>query len=226
MGGRGAASGFGSGASTGSGPRGAGGTFYDRTDKFKGMKLHEFENAIRDRKTEYIGLFDANGDLIVAGTSGRNGSVAIPTGHPEFSKAVTLTHNHPSDGGRGIGGTFSEADVANHAFLQMANHAPNLKQTRAVASGKGENTYIIQNGANADTRALYQMATRFKINNTLRKQGTKTLDAVRSVVALKYGKKLSSDEESSIWLGGIKRVWKDNTAKVGFDYIEVKKPRW
>lgn len=226
MGGRGSASGFGSGTSTGSGPAGAGGKFYDRTAQFAGMSLHEFENAIRDRKTEYIGLFDAQGNLIVAGTSGRDGSVAIPTGHPEFSKAVTLTHNHPSAGSRGIGGTFSEADVINHAWLQMAGAAPSLGQTRAVASGKGENTYIIRNGANADVAKLHTIAHQIKAQGIMQKTGDKVLDEVKSAVALKYGKNLSFKEENMIWLGGMKRVWKDNAVKAGFDYVEVKKARW
>lgn len=225
MGGRGSASGFGSGASTGAGPAGAGGVFYDRTSKFAGMSLHEFENAIRDRKTEYIGLFDAEGNLIVAGTSGRKGSVAIPTGHPGFSKAVTLTHNHPSTDGRGIGGTFSEADVINHAWLQMTDRAQ-LRQTRAVANGKGENTYIIRNGANANAAKLHKIAHNIRSSGTMSKTGQSVLDAVTNIVALKHGKSLSPIEQNAIYLGGMKRVWKNETGNAGFDYIEIKKARW
>lgn len=224
MGGRGSASGFGSSASTGAGP-GTGGVFYDYTAKFAGMSLHEFENAIRDRKDEYIGLFDANGELIVAGTSGKHGSVAIPTGHPDFGKAVTLTHNHPIDSDRGIGGTFSEADVINHAWLQMSGKAQ-LQQTRAVAGGKGENTYIINNGVNADAKKLHSIAHGIMTNDVMSATGIKVLDAVKNVVALKYGKTLSIPEQNAIYLGSMKRVWKENANKAGFDYVEVKKSRW
>lgn len=37
--------------------------FYDKTEKFANMSMHEFENAIRDKSVEYVGLFDANGNL-------------------------------------------------------------------------------------------------------------------------------------------------------------------
>lgn len=225
MGGRGGASGFDTGTSTGA-DRKSGAKFYDRTAQFEGMTLHEFENAIRDKKTEYIGLFDKEGKLIVAGTSGQKGSVAVPTGHPEFSKTVTLTHNHPSAHGRGIGGTFSEADVINHAWLQVKGAAPSLQQTRAVASGKGENTYIMRNGAKANVNHLLQTAQLIDKSNTMSKTGNKVLDAVKATVALKYGKTLSSVEQNMVYLGALKRIWKDRASKSGFDYIEVKKSRW
>lgn len=81
FGGRGADSGYSGDASTGGDGRKVS-RFYDKTDKYKGMTMHEFENAIRDKKTEFIGIYDKNGKLIVAGTSGNKGSVAVPSNAP------------------------------------------------------------------------------------------------------------------------------------------------
>lgn len=223
MGGRGASSGFGSGVTTGT--RGSGGQFYDRTGQYSGMTLHEFENAIRDKSTEYIGLFDAKGQLIVAGTSGQTGAVAVPTEHPRFGEAVILTHNHPSDGTRGIGGTFSEADVKNHAWLALQGKAA-LQQTRAVASGKGENTYILRNRSDASPMNLLVTARGIENTGKMAKTGKSVVTKVEDAVYKKYGRHLSDTAHNSVYLGGMKRVWKDETGKAGYDYVEVKKARW
>ena len=110
FGGRGANSGYGQGISTG-GDGSRVSAFYDKTKKYQGMTIHQFENAVRDKSVEYIGLYDKDGKLIVAGTSNNKGAVAIPTGHPNFKDAVTLTHNHPYKGRRIIGHNHTEATM-------------------------------------------------------------------------------------------------------------------
>ena len=99
-------SGWGKGINTGEGSRAT--AFYDKTKRFANMSIHEFENAIREKSVEYVGLFDKDGKLVVAGTSNNKGAVAIPTMHPDFEKAVTLTHNHPNGDKRVIGGLFPQ----------------------------------------------------------------------------------------------------------------------
>ena len=135
FGGRGANSGYGQGTSTG-GEGSRVSAFYDKTKKYQGMSIHQFENAVRDKSVEYIALYDKDGKLIVAGTSNNKGAVVIPTGHPNFKDAVTLTHNHPYKGRRIIGGSFSGADVQNHLRFGFKG------ETRAVSNGPNENTYI------------------------------------------------------------------------------------
>ena len=93
--------------------------FYDKTKIYKGMSVEEFERRTRNRKNEYVGLYDDNGKIIIAGTSYNKGAVAIPTTHPSFKKVNSLTHNHPYHGERQLGGSFSGADVYNHIMLNM-----------------------------------------------------------------------------------------------------------
>lgn len=56
FGGRGANSGFGGDMDTGDSGRRVT-KFIDKTNKYKGMSIHEFENAIREKPVEYVGLF-------------------------------------------------------------------------------------------------------------------------------------------------------------------------
>jgi len=219
MGGRGQATKYGQGNMSGD-KRNL--TFYDHTDKYKGMPLHEFENKIRDRKHEWIGLTDENGNIVIAGTSHNSGSVAIPKNHPDFNKARTLTHNHPYDSERPIGATFSSADIKVHATFNNL-----FTQTRAVSGGKNENTYIIKSksGAKQSPQKLYKYAqsmTQSKLNTIMDKsisKAKKKFDA--------KGKKMTTAQMNQIGLGSIKKVWKNEKINMfGYDYIEVKKARW
>lgn len=144
-GGRGASSSYG-------GDRNTGGTgkpmkFYDKTKSFQGMTKHEFENAIRDKTVEYIGVFNDKGELLVAGTSYSPNAVGVPTNHPRWNEVHDLTHNHPykpaNEPNRTIGATFSTADVENHLALDIKG------ETRAVSNGPNENTYIFRAKAGA-----------------------------------------------------------------------------
>lgn len=193
--------------------------FYDKTEKFANMSMHEFENAIRDKSVEYVGLFDANGKLIVAGTSNNKGAVAIPTGHPDFKKAVTLTHNHPNGGGRVIGGSFSPADVKNHIRLGFAG------ESRAVANGQNENTYIFRNKKGAKQNSRKMIAAADKVEKEYGTRAQKSVDSVRRKLAAK-GKTLNG-KDNQVYIGTAKRMWKDSgVEKYGYEYIEVKKKRW
>lgn len=218
FGGRGADSGYGGGTSTSGGRRG-GGRFYDRTDKYKGMDLHTFENAIRDKSTEYIGIFDKDGNLVIAGTSGNKGSVAIPSNHPEFSKIHNLTHNHPYGDGRVIGGSFSEADVQNHLRLNIQG------ETRAVTNGPNENTYIFRAKAGTKQNVNGMIKAASKVGRDYKAKAQKTLDEVNKKLQ-KQGKSLNG-KTNQVYIGTAKRLWKNaNVDKYGYEYIDVTKKRW
>lgn len=214
MGGRGAS--YKGSSSTGNSDRKS--NFYE-VKKFKGMSLHEFENSIRDKDIEYLGLVDNKGNIITAGTSYNKGSVSIPTSHPEFSKAVGMTHNHPYSDGRSIGGTFSGADIKgmltfNHEFV------------RAVTNGKNENTYILKRKTNSNSRGLYKYADKMTSDSKIQKRGNAAIKKVREKLS-KQGKSLTRKQENQIFLGVQKHVWKNKIVKdLGFDYVEVKKSRW
>lgn len=223
MGGRGANSGYGGGTNTGNGTRGPS-RFFDKTAKYKGMTMHQFENAIRDKKVEYIGLYDKDGKLIVAGTSENSHAVAIPINHPDFGKAYTLTHNHPyapsDDPERTIGGTFSTADVRNHIRYGFKG------ETRAVSNGPNENTYIfrVKPGVKQDTAAFLKHADQAEA--AWKMTARLTVKSVEDRLA-KQKRALPTRRENQIVLGVAKHAWKsDEVAKSGYEYIEVKKPHW
>lgn len=217
FGGRGANSGYSGGRST-SGNRGAS-KFYDKTSKYQGMTMHEFENAIRDKKYENIGIFDKDGKLIIAGTSYNKGSVAIPSNHPDFNKMHDLTHNHPYQDGRVIGGSFSEADIQNHLRFNIPG------MTRAVSNGPNENTYIFRakNGAKTDINGMATAAN--KAGRQYADKAQRAVDAVRAKLAAQ-GKSLNG-RSNQVYIGTMKRIWKEtNVEKYGYEYIEIKKPKW
>lgn len=218
FGGRGADSGY--GGSHGTGKDGTGsGKFYDMTKKFSGMSIHEFENAIRANNEEYIGIFDKNGNLIVAGTSHNKGSVSIPERAPGFSKAHTLTHNHPSNDNRIIGGSFSEADVQNHLRLGLKG------ETRAVAVGPNEHTYIFRakKGAKQNPSGMARSAS--KVGNEYKSEAQKAINGVRKKLAQK-GKSLNG-KDNQVYIGTMKHLWKTaDIDKYGYEYIESRKARW
>ena len=213
MGGRGAWSGH--GASTGGGSGGA--SYKDVTKQFQGMDLHKFENTIRDRKTEYVGIFDEKGKLIKATTSGSSDHAGIPE---EAAGAAVLTHNHPYQGGRMIGGTFSEADVINHIQLGIGT-------TRAVTNGPNENTYILATKAGSNPRTLYSAAVMSRDNGKMEKIGTDAFTRVSADMKKKgYTDAQVQSKLGQIYIGSMKNFWKTEAANAKYDYIEVKKARW
>lgn len=221
-GGRGASSSYGGDKTTGGDGRPV--KFYDKTDRYKGMSVHEFENAVRDKTVEYIGLFDDKGNLVVAGTSYNPGRVAIPTNHPNFKEVQTLTHNHPykpvDDPNRTIGASFSDADVRNHVLFGFKG------ETRAVSNGPNENTYIFRakSGAKQNNTAMLKYTSEFK--DRFNKKAVANLNKVNSRLA-KEGKKLTEGQKNQVTLGAAKRVWKNHAVgKAGYEYIEVKKAHW
>lgn len=218
FGGRGANSGMGQGINTG-GINSRVTAFYDKTSKFQGMNIHEFENAVRDKSVEYIALYDKDGRIIVAGTSYNNGAVAVPTGHPKFKEAITLTHNHPYQGGRIVGGSFSGADVQNHLRLGLKG------ETRAVSNGPNENTYIFRakKGMNQNIQKMTSVAD--KMDGRYKATAQKTLDAVKKDLSAR-GRSLNG-KDNQVYIGTAKRLWKKaNVNRYGYEYIEVNKSRW
>ena len=169
------------------------------------MTIHQFENAVRDKSVEYIGLYDKDGKIIVAGTSNNIGAVAIPTGHPRFKDAVTLTHNHPYQGGRIIGGSFSGADVQNHLRFGFKG------ETRAVSNGPNENTYIFRakKGVNQNTTKMTSIAN--KMDSRYKATAQKTLDAVRKDLSSR-GKSLNG-MDNQVYIGTAKKTWEKGEVK-------------
>ena len=206
MGGRGAKSSYGDeGITTGDSGRPL--TFYDLTDKYKGMTIQEFEKAIRDRKVEYIGLADKNGKIIIAGSSNNEGAVAVPTTHPDFNKAKTLTHNHPYYGGRELGGSFSGADVKNHVTL-------GLDSSRATSK---EKTYIIRQGTTTkeQRKSMYSKAS--KSDSQWSKEVNTRINRLVS-----NGKQMSKETTARVRYGYGTRLWKNLARNSGYEYIEIK----
>lgn len=218
FGGRGANSGYGQGINTG-GDRARVSAFYDKTSKYKGMSIHQFENSVRDKGVEYIALYDKDGKLIVAGTSNNKGAVAVPTGHPRFKDAVTLTHNHPYQGGRIIGGSFSDADVQIHLRFGLKG------ETRAVSNGPNENTYIFRAKQGVKQNAKQMTAVANKIGNRYKSEAPKRTEKVKNDLK-KQGKSLNG-KDNQVYIGTAKRLWKNaKVERFGYEYIEVNKSRW
>lgn len=213
MGGRGAASGIGKSSKTG-GPM----KVYDETQRYKGYSIHQWENATRDKKVEHVALFNKDGNLIFAGTSHNKNSVAIPTGMINMSDVDTLTHNHPYNANRPIGGTFSEADVINSTLY-------GIRQTRAVSNGVKENTYILRATSGANTAGMHDEAHKIQSNNTMQNTGEKAYKKVKNRLA-KQGKQISLSMANQVAIGSMKQVWKDSASKYGYEYIEVKEKHW
>lgn len=215
MGGRGAfSSGGGMGGGTGAGgANGKGGIFYDKTSQFSGMSLKQFEDNIRGKSVEYVGLFESeSGQLIIAGTSNSKGHVAIPAmpAGTDYSK-ITLTHNHPSGAERGnIGGTFSPADVENHARMGFA-------QTRAVTSGTGEHAYILRTTANSDSSKLLKNIP--NVESNIRSKG----NALVKIVEKNIGTKLEKSQQTAVYLNSLKRMWAKAATDAGYEYYVQKK---
>ena len=221
-GGRGASSTFGGDTNTGGNGRPM--KFFDKTKKYQGMSKHDFENAIRDKTVEYIGIFNDKGELIVAGTSYNPNAVAVPTNHPRWNEVHDLTHNHPykpaNEPHRTIGASFSTADVTNHVMLGIKG------ETRAVSNGPNENTYIFRAkaGAKQNTKAFLKHAG--KAEASWKKTADKTVKAVESRLA-KKGQTLSPGQRKQVTYGVAKKVWQHKAVeKAGFEYIEVKKAHW
>lgn len=220
MGGRGSSSGARGGMGGGIGAPGRGNapaTFVDKTADFAGMGLHDFENAIRAKAQEYIGVFDKGGNLIIAGTSGKSGSVAMPVIPPGYNNAdLTVTHNHPSGGTRGLGGTFSPADIT-----QLAQNG--FSQMRAVANGKSEHTYIMRTTSASNPVALIGAAA---VSNT--KIHKAAVAGQKSIVDAMTGKgiNVSQKQRSIAYLGSIKNYWKPVAESSGYEYITLKKAPW
>jgi hypothetical protein len=186
--------------------------------------MHEFENAVRDKTVEYIGLFDDKGNLVVAGTSFNPGKVAIPTNHPQFKDAQTLTHNHPyrpaDDPDRTIGASFSEADVRNHVLFGFKG------ETRAVSNGPNENTYIFRAKAGAKTNQAAMLKITSGFEAKFKRGAATQLGRVTKRLA-SQGKTLTNGQRSQVYLGAAKKVWKYHAVeRAGYEYIEVKKAHW
>ncbi len=180
--------------------------FYDKTDKYKGMNYLEFEEKIRSKNVEYVGLYDENGKIVVAGTSYNSGAVGIPTSHPDFNKVTRLTHNHPADERRVLGGSFSGADVINNSTL-------NLNSTRAVAK---EKTYTIQKSKS------FKESDRNKMIKRARTSDKKWDDGANKLLSKVNKANLTHENIQTIRYGYGTRVWKNLTKNSGYDYIERK----
>lgn len=221
-GGRGASSSYGGDKNTGGTGRRM--KFYDKTSKYQGMTKHEFENAIRDKTVEYIGVFNDKGELLVAGTSYSPNAVGVPTNHPRWNEVHDLTHNHPykpaNEPNRTIGATFSTADVENHITLGIKG------ETRAVSNGPNENTYIFRAKAGAKQNKNAFLKHSQKSEGVWNRDSAKKVKEVEKRLS-KQGKTLSPSQRNQIVYGTAKHSWKSKAVeRSGYEYIEVKKSHW
>lgn len=186
--------------------------FYDKTKIYKGMSVEDFEARTGKFKSEYIGLYDDKGKIIIAGTSYDSGAVAIPTTHPKFKQVNRMTHTHPSGKTRALGGSFSGADVTNTGLLK-------LKEVRARAN---EKTYIVRakKGVRQAPKRLY--AVGLQSDKKWDANAKKRLTAIKKRFA-KQGKTMSRKVEQEIYLGYGTRYWKRSLGNTGYEYIEVRK---
>lgn len=222
QGGRGASSSYGGDQNTGGTGRRM--KFYDKTQKYQGMSKHEFENAIRDKTVEYIGIFNEKGELLVAGTSHNPNAVAVPTNHPRWNEKYDLTHNHPykpaNDPERTIGASFSTADIKNHIALGIKG------ETRAVSNGPNEHTYIFRAKAGAKQNSSRMATYASTADKKWQRDYSRKLNQVEKRLA-KNGKQLTKGQRNQVVLGTAKKVWQSHVVeKAGYEYIEVKKAHW
>lgn len=221
-GGRGASSSYGGDRNTGGNGRPM--KFYDKTQKYQGMTKHQFENAIRDKTVEYIGIFNDKGELVAAGTSYNPNAVAVPTNHPRWNEVHDLTHNHPykpaNEPNRTIGASFSGADVANHIALGIKG------ETRAVSNGPNENTYIFRAKAGAKQNSTRMAKYADAADKKWHKAYSQKLNQVEKRLS-KQGKKLTAGQRNQVVYGSAKKVWQSHVVeKAGYEYIEIKKAHW
>lgn len=185
----------------------------DLTSKYTGMSLHEFENTIRHEKYEIAGIFDKTGTLLKATTNNDSGSVGIP----RMAGAYTVTHNHPIEDNRMIGGTLSGVDADAHLLVKY-----NLNSIRAVSHGPNENTYILRrkSGSKQDEAAFVKYLNKYTNKTETAKQYARAVNAVKN-------KKLTPKQLSQVGYGSLKHWWKSGKiSKYGFEYVEVKKSHW
>ena len=222
QGGRGASSSYGGDQNTGGTGRRM--KFYDKTSKYQGMSKREFENAIRDKTVEYIGIFNEKGELLVAGTSHSPNAVAVPTNHPRWNEKHDLTHNHPykpaNEPDRTIGASFSTADIKNHITLGIKG------ETRAVSNGPNENTYIFRAKAGKKQNSTKMAKYISTADKKWQMDYSRKLKQVEGRLS-KQGRKLTPGQRNQVVYGTAKNVWKSHVVeKAGYEYIEVKKSNW
>ena len=186
--------------------------FYDKTNIYKGMSVTQFEERVGKYRSEYIGLYDDNGKIMIAGTSYDKGAVSIPTTHPDFKKINSMTHTHPIEGTRQLGGSLSGADVQNTAIL-------NFKSVRARAP---EKTYMLRasKGTKQNAKKLYGIAT--LTDKKWDKNARTRITKIKKKLSQK-GKKISGATENKIYLGYGTRYWKRALTGTGYEYIEIRK---
>lgn len=129
-----------------------------------------------------------------------------------------MTHNHPYNNGRVIGGSFSGADVQSHLRF-------NLGETRAVTNGPNEHTYIFRNkkGSSQKQKQMAKIARNF--DSKYNREASKSVDKVTKKLS-KKGKSLGN-KQGQVYIGTAKRLWKNaNVQQYGYEYIEVKKAHW
>lgn len=190
--------------------------FYDKTNIYKGLTKQEFENKIRKYKNEFIGVYDENGKITIAGTSYKRGTTAVPN---EIQNAYGFTHNHPSGEKEGrrvrtIGGTFSGSDLKGVSIY-------NTKEGRATAN---EATYVIRAKNNKTTaqgrKKLVSLAN--KTDKYFEKKSRTNYTRVANKFK-KQGKRMSDNTYMNVIYGTQKSMIRKSIEKAGYDYIEIPK---
>ena len=212
FGGRGANSSYGKeGVNTGGNEKPL--PFYDRTELYRGMSRQEYERRIRNRKVEWIGLYNENDEIVVAGTSNNKGAVAIPTTHPDYKKATRMTHNHPADmKNRYVGGSFSEADV-------LVATSRGMNSVRAVAPENKDYQFARVRNTKTGTSRLYKNAIKVNNTNAYGKAGSKAVSKIKAKFT-RQGKTMSQKVYDQVYFGVGKQIWQQASKGTGWEYSE------
>lgn len=213
MGGRGAGSGV-RGNTGGDGRIGslrplplAGITKFEDGDKTNTMAtIEDWEAKKNGLDHEQLIMVGENG-FAVAAFDGDKGSVAFAlpidprTGRTVDASTLTLTHIHPTEEGRPLGGTFSFADMRNHIRL-------GFKETRAAAP---EGTYSFRTTSESNPRGML---------NALNNYDSDVAKAYNTQLASlqKQGYNLTQDDKYTLFLGAAESWVRNNAYKYGYEY--------
>ena len=187
--------------------------FYDRTELYRGMSRTEYERRIRNRKVEWIGMYDENDNILIAGTSNNKGAVAVPTTHPDFKKATRMTHKHPADmKTRYVGGPLSEPDV-------MVATSKGFNSVRAVSPENKDYQFARVRETKTGTSRLYKNAVKIASTNAYSKAGNQAVKKVNAKLK-SQGKNMSQKVYDQVYLGVGKHIWQNAQKSTGWEYSE------
>ena len=180
----------------------AGQTAFNQNGETLGTKatVDKWENKLRTLDHEQLLMVNDDG-YAVAYFDGGKQSVSFRVPDNVDTSKVVLTHIHPAEGDRTIGGTFSDADLLNHIRI-------GFKETRAASD---EGTYYFRAGKGADPKGFIKdLASREREVDKYVDQAVKKYKAA--------GKTLDYKAHNDFWLQAHDRWMRVHAAKNGYIY--------